>query len=812
MALGALSFGAKTVIHGAISARRHKGSRSVGRPGKKTELPKKPVAGGNAVLGRGVWLVLAALLLATLAAYQPAWHGSMLWDDDRHITRGELQSAEGLWRIWFELGATQQYYPLVHSAFWIQHRLWGDNTLGYHVVSIVLHALSAFLIGVILQRLAVPGAWLAAVIFALHPVHAESVAWITELKNTLSGLLYLGAALAYLHFDEGRQKRLYALTLALFVLGLLSKTVTATLPAALLVVFWWQRGRLSGRRDVVPLMPFFVLGAAGGVLTAWLERTLIGAQGAEFQFTVIERGLIAGRVIWFYLGKLYWPADLIFIYPRWQVSEEIAWQYLYPLGAIVLVAGVWLLRKRSRGPLAAVLFFCGTLFPVLGFFNVYPFRFSFVADHFQYLASIGMIALFAGGVAGLARRWNVQAGPAVMSTLVLGCTLALLTWSQSRQYAGAGTLYRATLSRNPSCWLAHINLGILKLPSDAKEAEAYFKEALRLRPDLAEAYINLGLPKFRGDVEQAQAYFKEAVRLRPDSAEAHNNLGCALQQMGRLEEAVKHFEEALQLNPDYPDAYYNLGNALQKMGRLREAVAKYQEALRLKPDAAEIHSNLGDALRRMGRLNEAAAQYKAALRLRPDYAEAHFNLGYTLQASGLLEEAVAQYSMALRYKPASAEVHNNLGAALERLDRLEEAATHFAEAVRFKPDSHEAHYNLGFALQRLGRLEEAVAQYHEALRLRPEYPDANYRLGNALQRLGRLEEAVAQYRKILARAPGSAEVHNNLGAALEVLGRLGEAVAHYREALRLNPDSDEARDNLDRALGRIRTGHVPDKP
>lgn len=761
----------------------------------------------NAAGTRRALLVLLGLLVATLAAYQPAWRGSMLWDDDRHITREDLRTIDGLRRIWFEVGATQQYYPLVHTAFWVQQHLWGEDTLGYHLVNIALHAVSAFLLGLVLSRLGVSGAWLAAAIFALHPVHVESVAWIAELKNTLSGVFYLGAGLAYLHYDERRSERFYGTALALFVLALLSKTVTATLPAALLVVFWWRRGRLSWRRDGVPLAPFFVAGAAGGLLTAWVERTLIGARGAEFAFTLVERALIAGRAFWFYLGKLVWPAGLTFIYPRWEVSSEAIGHYAYPLGAGLLVVVLWLLRKRVRGPLAAVLYFGGSLFPALGFFNVYPFRFSFVADHFQYLASMGVIALLAAAASRLARRCRLGQRSAAATWAVICAVLALLTWSQSRQYTDAETLYRATLRRNPSCWLAHVNLGILELARDKNEAEEHFAAALRLKPDLAEAYINLGLPKFSENVELAQAYFREAVRLRPDSAEAHNNLGCALERVGRLEEALEHFDEALRLRHDYADAYYNRGNTLLKMGRLREAEAQYRQAVKLRPDAAEIRCKLADALRRMDRLGEAIPEYREALRLKPDYAEARFNLGYTLQEAGRPEEAVVQYSIALEFKPDAAEIHNNLGAALDQLGRLEEAAGHFAQAVRLRPDSPEARNNLAFALHRLGRLEEAVVHYEETLRIRPDYPDAEIRLANALQRLGRAEEAVQHYLKVLARAPEAADVHNNLGAALEMLGRSREAVEHYREAVRLNPASEEARENLRRALtARRRTG------
>ena len=269
------------------------------------------------------WVLLLALLLVTLAAYYPAWHGGLLWDDDAHITRVDLRSLHGLSRIWFDIGATQRYYPVTHSAFWVLHRLFGDATLGYHLLNISLHATAAFLFAVILRRLAVPGAVLAAFIFALHPVHVESVAWITELKNTLSGVLYLSAALAYLRFDMDRRRQWYALALGLFALALLSKTVTATLPAALLVVFWWQRGQLRLREDVLPLLPFFAFGIIGGAVTSWVERTHIGAAGAAFDLSLIERALIAGRAIWFYLAKLVWPANLVFVYPRWNIDSSV---------------------------------------------------------------------------------------------------------------------------------------------------------------------------------------------------------------------------------------------------------------------------------------------------------------------------------------------------------------------------------------------------------------------------------------------------------------------------------------------------------
>jgi protein O-mannosyl-transferase len=356
------------------------------------------------------WFFGLALFVITTLVYMPVWNGQPIWDDNGHLTKPELQSVAGLKRIWIEPGATQQYYPLVHTFFWIAHRLWGNWPYGYHFLSILLHVLSAMLMLRILRQLEIPGARLATALFALHPIQVESVAWISELKNTLSGVFYLSAGLIYLRFrsqtNGRRQSTLYAFALGLFVLGLLSKSVIATLPAALLVVFWWKRGELSWKGDFIPLIPFFAFGAASGAVTALVERKFIGAEGADFEFSVLERVLIAGRAFWFYLGKLVWPKDLIFIYPRWHINQTVWWQYLFPLAALGLLLALWLLRRRWRGPLAAFLLYGGTLFPALGFVNVYPFLYSFVADHFQYLACVAPLTLAAAVIATSISREN----------------------------------------------------------------------------------------------------------------------------------------------------------------------------------------------------------------------------------------------------------------------------------------------------------------------------------------------------------------------------------------------------------------------
>jgi protein O-mannosyl-transferase len=491
----------------------------------------------------------AALLAAMIAVYWPSLAGSPLWDDAAHLTRPEMQGLDGLWAIWTRVGATQQYYPLTHSAFWLQHHTWGSWWPGYHLTSLVLHWASALLLVAVVQRLRVRGAWLAGALFALHPVMVESVAWMTELKNTLSGALFLAAALAYLR--EGPRRWPYAAALGLFAAALAAKSVTAVLPAALLVVAWWRHGRLGWRRDVAPLLPFFVVGAAAGALTTWVEHRYIGARGAEFALGAVERCLVAGRAFWFYLGKLAWPADLAFVYPRWRIDAGAAWQYGPPLAAGALIVGLWLLRRRSRAPLALALYFAAALGPALGFVNVYPHRYSFVADHWAYLASIGPLVVLAAVLARLRAR--------AVAGLCLAL-LAVLTWRQAGHYTDAETLYRRTLEANPACWMARQNLGVLLYERGALvDAEAQLLAALEGHPAPAGVHSSLGLVAMSSDdAAGAERRFRRAVAIDPDLADAHNNLGVLLVNTSRRDEAESAWSAALNARPDHAQASANL--------------------------------------------------------------------------------------------------------------------------------------------------------------------------------------------------------------------------------------------------------------
>ena len=607
--------------------------------------------------------VFALLLVVTLTAYFPALTGDFLWDDAGHVTAPALQSWSGLMRIWFEPGVTQQYYPLLHSAFWFEHLVWGDATFGYHLINVLWHATSACLLVALLRRLAVPGAVLAGLIFALHPVGVESVDWIAEQKNTLSTVFCLAAALAWLRFEDDRRPARYVVASLWFLAALLTKTVTATLPAALLVVAWWRRGRLSWRGDIRPLLPWLVLGVVAGLGTAWLESAQIGAGGAAFNLGPVERSLLAGRVVWFYLGKLLWPAGLAFFYPRWTIDATIAWQWLFPGATLGLLVGLGWWQKRDRAPLAAALLFGGTLFPVLGFVNVYPFVFSYVADHFQYLASLGPIAfLTAAGMRGFTLlRWPRWSGPAVAAVVLL--ILGALTWRQSGTYRDVFTLYESTLARNPSSWVAHLNLGTaLDEAGQPEEGLPHLQRALELKPGFPETLNSLGNVLNRlGRSREALPLLEQAVRIRPRFASAHNTLGVALMSLDRTSEGIAEFGRAVELDPKLAIARVNLGWALANDGRVAAAVAQFEQVRRLQSDLADVEIKWGLTLAMHGDMTGAVPHLERAVELEPGNPDMRHALGCALLEVGRRTEAIEQFEETLRLAPNHAGAREELG-------------------------------------------------------------------------------------------------------------------------------------------------------
>jgi len=539
-------------------------------------------------------LARAAVLIAvTIIAFLPATRAGYIWDDDDHIYNNTtLRSAEGLKQIWTEIGATPQYYPLTHTTFWLEYQLWGDSPTGYHINNILLHGLAVLLLWRLLKLMGIPGAWLVAALFAVHPMQVESVAWITERKNVLSGVCYLGSAFWFLRWagtDHGLDmapppRRWYAGSLALYILALTSKTITCTLPAALLIVLWWKRGSVT-RRNVLAVLPMFVLGLGFALLTVMMEQQVVGASGADWQYSLAERGLIAGRAWWHYPGKFIWPAPLIFIYPKWSIDAASVWPYVWPVGAGLLFLLLWGLREKiGRGPFAVVAFYSVTISPALGFINVYPMLFSFVADHFGYLACIGpAIGVAACGHLlvqhiGAARTGGVAAG---------GLVLLLAAMSAQRCMAlyDAETLWRDTLAKNPDAWMAHNNLGLIHLNrAEHDTAKIHFQEVLRLRPNAVRAMNNLGsLRLLAGEPRKAQGYFEQAIEHEPDFVSARLNLCKTLFGQGQAQPASSHYLHALKVDPKVAEVEEQLALMLLNALGHEQANDFFDRAIQIRP-------------------------------------------------------------------------------------------------------------------------------------------------------------------------------------------------------------------------------------
>ena len=558
------------------------------------------------------------MLAAVLAAYLPALEAGFVWNDDTYLTENPtLDTLDGLGLIWTEPKASEQYYPMVFSSFWVEKHLWSLHPFGYHLVNVLLHAGSALLLWWLLIRLSLPGAWLAAAVFAVHPVCAESVAWVTERKNTLSLFLSLLAVHAWYTFlgarakaIEPRKKRrarpaspwflrpapLYVLALFSFALALFSKTTACAVPAVLLVLAWWQKGRIE-RTDVQPLLPFFALGAGLALHTAWLERTMVQAAGREWNLSFVGRLVLAGQTTAFYAAKFVVPTKLAFVYERWHVDPGVLSQWLPAAFALATTAAAWLLRRRlGRGPLAGLLLFFGVLFPAMGFFNVYAMRYSWVADHFAYQAAAVFAACAVCGASSLVGPRGVvarRAGAALVVALL--AVFGTLTFRHSRSFHDPETLWRDTVERSPDCFMCQTNYGNW-LMENGREGEAvvHLEKSLALKPDNVPTLLNLArIEEGQGRLEAATARLRTALKIDPADTTVLINLGTVNTKAGRLDEAITAYEEALRLGSsgDYL-AHNGLGVAFMQRGNAAEAVEQFREALRLRPDYEYARANL----------------------------------------------------------------------------------------------------------------------------------------------------------------------------------------------------------------------------
>lgn len=576
-------------------------------------------------LSRGDLVLAAVIVVGVLAAYYPAVNAGFIWDDDEYVTHNPLLTAsDGLFRIWFTLDSPSQYFPLTYTSFLIEHSAWGLNPTGYHLVNILLHASNALLAWLLLARLGIPGAWLAAAIWALHPVQVESVAWISERKNTLSTLFFLLTLInwnSFLDRPDG-SRRYYPLSILCAAMALFAKTTAVTLPAAMLLMVWWKRIAID-RRRLAQVTPFVAMSAVMGLVTLWWEKVHQGTRGELFDLSAAERLLISSRAVWFYLSKLAFPHPLVFSYPRWNIDTGSVLHYVPPAALIAVAAVFWLKRKSVRPAIGAGLFFVIVLSPMLGIFSLWTFRYTFVADHYQYLACLGPAALLAAAIS----RLPGSRPRAAFSAAVL-IVLAGLSFNQSRAYESAETIWNDVKRKNPSSSIALNNLGVIYYHRGShQKGLSYITRAIAEDPRNSEAHLNLGvILRDEGKTNEAIASFRQALRWLPHYARPHRELCSALTSRGDFEEALRHGQEALRLDPRNPLSHQALGSALASLGRFEEAAARFREAVRLDPYLADAHYNLGMAVMQLGRYDEAESAFQEALALNPGLGGAARNL------------------------------------------------------------------------------------------------------------------------------------------------------------------------------------------
>ena len=720
-------------------------------------------------------LAVSTLCALAIVSYIPAISGGFVWDDVIFTEEPIIREASGLWRIWFspsDIDREGHYWPIVYTSFWLDHKLWDLSPIGCHAVNVLLHLVNCLLLWRLMLRLAVPGAWFIAAVFAVHPLHVESVAWVIERKDLLSALFYLSAALTWIRFTATPRLPTYLLALALFVAGLLSKSIVVTLPVALLIWHWWKRGRVTSA-DLLRLLPLFVIALC---ITAADLAFYRGKDPLTFDLSLIERVLIAARALWFYAGKLVWPVDLPVIYPRWEMdaSHPLEWGYL--AAAVALVALLWFVRKWvGTAPLVGASYFALTLSPVLGFVDFSYMEFSFVADRYQYLAGIGLTAVLVGAAALQASK--LQGKSRMVAQGIAGAVLILLaakTWMQAGIYKNQVTFFSHVVARNPQAKDAYFNLG--------------------------NALLREGRP------EDSLAASRIAVEQRPDSAKAYSNLSVALQKLGRLEEAQAQLARARELDPGEKSALHNTAELLRKQGRYEEALQWYREALAIDPDYALAHAGMGDTLVRSGRFDEALEAMSMALSLNPDLPEQmalslHRSMGTAFEKLGRLDEAAQAFGRVLEVDPQDVSSHLDLASLRGRQQRFEEADRHLRRARELRPGDAETLLKIAERLRLGGRNKEALEAFHEVLEISPEHPPAFAGIGLALYEMNRYDEAIEAMAKALSlrsELPIAGSLYRFMGQAAEELDRLGQAVNHYQKAVEIDSRDVSAIDRLAR--------------
>ena len=675
--------------------------------------------------------IIKALLIITavFAVYIQAFGGGFIWDDQIFIVENRfLLDLDGLWSIWFTTDMSSQYYPLASSIFWIERHIFGLNPVGYHALNITFHSLNALLVWTLCTRLNIRGAFVIALFFALHPVHVDSVAFVNELKNLVSALFYLFALLCFLSFEDTGKKHWYALTLIAFILALFSKTIAGTLPAALLILRW-MRYRDINFNYITKLVPFFVISILFAFVTITQE---IENTGVNIGLSFFERVLVAGRGSLFYVLKLIYPANLSFIYTRMEPNTTNIYEWAYPLGVIAVFIVLLLFnRKLSRAPAAAVALFLVTIFPALGFVDINFFNFSYVADHFQYLASLSIIALIVAVACRLIEK--LPAPTAYIAATVTVSLLALLTWNRAGMSANHEALWRDTIKKNPASWVAHNSLGSILFA--------------------------------RGSVKESIDEFQQSIRLNPGNEKARNNLGNALTEAGHFDKAITQYRVALSITPDNALTLTNLGINYTLQGNFDEAVINFERSIEINPYDSNAFYNYALALTRLARDAGAERAYLKAIELNPEETNSRNNLANIYMDKNNLERAERLYNEVVEIIPEHARALNNLGIIMSLKKEDEKALTYFERAVKAGADYDDAHFNMAITLEDLGRPTQAKERYRIVLKLNPSYAESNNNIGSILLTEGDYAGAIKHFKAALGLVPSNTIYKKNLEIA-----------------------------------------------
>lgn len=685
--------------------------------------------------------IVLFLVTATLLLYgQTALFDFVNYDDPLNVYENMQVRAgmtwEGLGRA-FTTTYGDYWKPLVRLSHMLDWELYGEWAGGHHLTNVLLHAVNAVLLFAVWKRMTKqiwPSAFVAA-LFALHPLHVSSIAWVTERKDVLCGLFWMLSLWAYARYAEKPNTCAYFLLVFFFCLGLMSKPMVISLPFVFLLLDIWPLRRLSlstplpmviMRRLVWEKAPLFVLSAVFTVVTYSITSQTGQLAGVD---TYSMGARIANALVSYvrYLGKAVWPNHLSFYYQH--PGEWPAWaswgSALILLAICVLV--VWQCRQRPY-LLTGWFWFLGTLLPVIGL--VQGESAEAMGDRFVYLPLTGFYVMVAWGVPDMLKQWGNPLRVIKIAVCVVLLELGVITWFQIQHWANSESLCRHALEWAPNNAVAHHNLGC------ALSVQRRFEESV--------------------------PHFERAIQLRPDKAEPWNNMGFALESLGRTQEALVSYAEAIRLNPRYAAAYFNLGTTLVKLGRADEAIVNYAEAIRFDPSHALAHYNLGLALVATDKCSDAILYFRQAIRLKPDLVEAHNNLGMALALSGKAGEAIDAYSNAIKVSPHHAKAYYNRGVALASLGKLEEAIADYEQAIRYKTDYAEAYNNCGLALASLGKFDQAIFQFDQAIRIKPNYDKAEYNRGLALASQGRMDDAIRSFRELVRLRPSSVFLLNQL--------------------------------------------------